>query len=45
MFRNKINWITLILFIFLFTTYSFAQGTTGRISGTVSDPNGASGRL
>lgn len=41
MFRNKIKWITFIFSLFLFTTNGLAQGTTGRISGTVTDPNGA----
>ncbi len=41
MFRNKASWITFIFSIFLFTVNAFAQGTTGRISGTVTDPNGA----
>ncbi len=41
MFLNKKSLATLI-FTFLFcTTSGFAQGTTGRISGTVTDPNGA----
>ena len=41
MFRNKIEWITFVFSIFLFTANSFAQGTTGQLSGTVTDPTGA----
>jgi len=38
---NKNNWITLILTSLIFTANAFAQGTTGQLSGTVTDPTGA----
>lgn len=41
MFRNKINWLTLVFSLFIFSINNFAQGTTGQLSGTVTDPNGA----
>ncbi len=41
MFLDKKSWVAFI-FIFLFVSLNvFAQGTTGRISGTVNDPNGS----
>ena len=39
--RIKINFATLIFCVLAFTTLANAQGTTGQISGTVTDPNGA----
>lgn len=42
MLKNKISWLTLIFSLFVFSSNSFAQGSTyGQISGTVTDPNGA----
>ncbi|MDQ3374402.1 MAG: carboxypeptidase-like regulatory domain-containing protein [Acidobacteriota bacterium] len=38
---DKKSWVAFI-FIFLFVSLNvFAQGTTGRISGTINDPNGS----
>lgn len=41
MFLNKNKWITLIFTFLIFTVNAFAQGTTGQLSGTVTDPTGA----
>ncbi|MCY7377247.1 MAG: carboxypeptidase-like regulatory domain-containing protein, partial [Pyrinomonadaceae bacterium] len=41
MFKNKISWLTLIFSLFIFSINGFAQGTTGQLTGTITDPNGA----
>ncbi len=41
MFQNKIKWLSIIFSLFIFSANLFAQGTTGQLSGTVTDPNGA----
>ncbi len=41
MLKNKISWLTLIFSLLIFSVNIFAQGTTGQLSGTVTDPNGA----
>ncbi len=41
MLRNKISWLTLIFSFIVFAANTFAQVTTGQLSGTVTDPNGA----
>ncbi len=41
MFLNRNKWITLIFTFLIFTVNAFAQGTTGQLSGTVTDPTGA----
>jgi hypothetical protein len=42
MFKNKISWLTLIFSLLIFSVNGYAQGSTyGRISGVVTDPNGA----
>lgn len=41
MLRNKISWLTLIFSLLIFSANVFPQVTTGQLSGTVTDPNGA----
>ncbi|MBA4123521.1 MAG: carboxypeptidase regulatory-like domain-containing protein [Acidobacteria bacterium] len=41
MFLNLNKWITLIFTFLIITASAFAQGTTGQLSGTVTDPTGA----
>lgn len=41
MFSNRNKWLALIFTIFAFTINNFSQGTTGQISGTVTDQTGA----
>src|SRR4028119_1679872 len=41
MFLNKKSLITLIFIFFFCASSGFAQGTTGQLIGTVTDPNGA----
>jgi hypothetical protein len=41
MFQNKIKCLLFIFSLFIFSANLSAQGTTGQLSGTVTDPNGA----
>ena len=41
MFNNKISWLILVFSFAIFSVNGFAQGTTGQLTGTVTDPNGA----
>ncbi len=41
MFQNKFGWMMTTFILFIFSINGLAQGTTGQISGTITDPNGA----